>query len=286
MGLFNRLWSARYGKFTCMVLMTWIGISLIALVWTPYPLLATNGFHAWQSPSLAHWLGTDGTGSDIASWLMAGSSTELLLVVATVVCTACVGFMVLIASLARVLWIRASVVVFLDVLISLPTVLLALMLAVPFGASIGGMVIACGVGYGLNLARIVRPTALVSLQSEYVTAASCYGARHCYVLFRHVIPNSIPIVVVQLSLSAGTVILAESGLTYLGIGTPSAVASWGRVLTTSLALIHVHPLTVLWPGLLISVIVLTLNMFGDVLRVALEPTEWTTTTLQGGHHES
>ena len=90
-------------------------------------------------------------------------------------------------------------------------------------------------------------------------------------ILRHVLPNIMPVCLVQISLSAGTVILAESGLTYLGVGVPSGVASWGRVLATSLTLIHVNPLAVLWPGLIVTLVVVALNLLGDSLREALTP---------------
>ena len=85
-----------------------------------------------------------------------------------------------------------------------------------------------------------------------------------------------PVAMVQISLSAGTVILAESGLTYLGIGVPSGVPSWGRVLSTSVSLIHVNPLSVVWPGLVVTLVVVALNLLGDVLRKVLDPSSKST----------
>lgn len=262
---FGLFWDSAGACFTTITLSMWLFVALISTVWTPYALLDMNGYQTWQAPSLTHWLGTDGAGADMLSWLMAGSWTELVLVVATVLLAFVVGFVTLSITLIRITWVRSVALVTLDALIAIPTVLLAMLLAVPMGSSALVIVLSCGIGYGLNLARIVRPRALLSLQSDYVTAAIVHGASHWYCLRRHVLANVMPITLVQLSLASGTVILAESGLTYLGIGIPSGVASWGRVLTSSLTLIHVHPLAVIWPGLVVTLVVLALNMAGDLL---------------------
>lgn len=269
--MLQRIWHATFGKFVCTTLALWLAIAVVSLFWTPYALVKTNGYEVWQKPSFAHWLGTDGTGADMLSWLMAGSRIELVLVVCTVLVSAVIGVVLLSLMIARFRLVRAISIMAVDALISIPTVLIALMLAVPMGASVAVIVLACGVGYGLNLARIVRPSAQLVLQSDYVNSAISQGASRRYVLFRHVLPNIMPVAFVQLSLSAGTVILAESGLTYLGVGVPSGVPSWGRVLATSVTLIHVNPLAVVWPGLMVTVVVVALNLLGDVLRTALHP---------------
>jgi dipeptide/oligopeptide/nickel ABC superfamily ATP binding cassette transporter permease protein len=205
------------------------------------------------------------------SWLMAGSRVEILLVISTIVIASVVGFVILSFTICRVQKIRSVSIMAVDALISIPTVLIALMLAVPLGASVLVIMLACGFGYGLNLARILRPSAVLVLKSNYVDCAISNGASRSYVLLKHVLPNILPIASVQLSLSAGTVILAESGLTYLGVGVPSGVPSWGRVLSTSVTLIHVYPLAALWPGLVVTLTVLALNLFGDVLRSVTNP---------------
>lgn len=269
--ILKRIWRASFGKFVCVTLFLWIAIAAISLFWTPYSLLKTNGYEVWQKPSFVHLLGTDGTGADMLSWLMAGSRVELVIVICTVMISALIGTVLLSIMISKYKIIRATSVMVVDALISVPTVLIALMLAVPFGTNVLVIVIACGFGYGFNLARIVRPSANLVLQSDYVNSAISQGASRRYVLLRHVLPNITPVALVQLSLSAGTVILAESGLTYLGVGLQSGVPSWGRVLATSVTLIHVNPLAVLWPGLIVTIVVVALNLLGDVLRKVLDP---------------
>lgn len=274
--ILNRIWNASCGKFVCIVLSLWLIVSAISVFWTPYPLLATNGNNVWQNPSFNHWLGTDGAGADTLSWIMAGSSMELLLVICTVCVAISIGFGLLGLMIAKSPLIQGASVIIVDALISIPTVLIALILVVPLGTTVIVIILACGIGYGLNLARIIRPSAQLVLQSDYVNFALSQGASRNRVIFRHVIPNIMPVAMVQISLSAGTVILAESGLTYLGIGVPSGVPSWGRVLSTSVSLIHVNPLSVVWPGLVVTLVVVALNLLGDVLRKVLDPSSKST----------
>ncbi|WP_152210073.1 ABC transporter permease [Bifidobacterium cebidarum] len=265
------MWRRAEGKFALIVLALWLAIALVSLIWTPQSLWATDGYHVWAAPSAAHWLGTDGTGADVFSWLMAGSRTNLLIVLLTVIVSAVWGLLLIAAMVTRNSALANTSVVVIDALISIPTVLIALILAVPLGASVAVIVIACGFGYGLNLARVARPAALLASRSAYVESALANGASGWQVLVSHIIPNIVPVLAVQLSLSAGTAVLAESGLTYLGIGVPSGVPSWGHSLATSVKLINVFPLTVLWPGLMVTVVVVALNVFGDVLRDAIDP---------------
>lgn len=265
------MWRRGEGKFALTVLGLWLAVAAVSIAWVPRPLSETDGYHVWAAPSAGHWLGTDGTGADVFSWLMAGSRTNLLIVVLTVLFAAAFGMLLVAAMVARSTALASTSVVVVDALISIPTVLLALILAVPLGASITVIVVACGFGYGLNLARVARPTALLAARSSYVESALANGASGSRVFAAHILPNIMPVLSVQLSLSAGTAVLAESGLTYLGIGVPSGVPSWGHSLATSVKFINVYPLTVLWPGLIVTLVVVALNVFGDLLRDAADP---------------
>ena len=265
------MWRRASGRFPLMVIGLWVLVSVVSLFWTPRPLMQTDGYHTWQAPSMEHWLGTDGTGADVFSWLMAGSRTDLIIVILTVLVAAALGLLFVAAMVSRHTVLAGASVVVVDALISIPTVLIALVLAVPLGASVAVIVIACGFGYGLNLARVARPQALLVARSAYVESAMANGASGAYVLFRHIVPNILPVMLVQLSLSAGTAVLAESGLTYLGVGVPSGTPSWGHSLATTVRFISVYPLTVLWPGLVVTVVVVALNLFGDALRDAIDP---------------
>ena len=265
------MWRKASGRYSLMVLAIWILFSLVSRFWTPVPIWTTDGYRIWQAPSRDHLLGTDGTGADILSWLMAGSATNLAISLLAVLLSGLLGLLLVMAMVSRSSGVSQTVVVLVDALISLPTVLLALILAVPLGPSIVVVVVACGFGYGLNLARIVRPQALLAAESDYVQSARHSGVGSFRIFCTHLVPNVIPVLCVQLSMSAGTSVLAEAGLTYLGVGVPSGLPSWGHSLTTSVKFINVFPLTVLWPGLVVTMVVVALNLFGDALRDAIDP---------------
>ena len=267
----SSMWRKASGRYSMTVLAIWILVSLISRFWTPVPIWTTDGYRIWQAPSRDHLLGTDGTGADILSWLMAGSATNLAISLLAVLLSGVLGLLLVMAMVSRRSGVSQTVVVLVDALISLPTVLLALILAVPLGPSIAVVVVACGFGYGLNLARIVRPQALLAAESDYVRSARHSGVGSFRIFCTHLVPNVIPVLCVQLSMSAGTSVLAEAGLTYLGVGVPSGLPSWGHSLTTSVKFINVFPLTVLWPGLVVTMVVVALNLFGDALRDAIDP---------------
>ena len=267
----SSMWRKASGRYSMTVLAIWILVSLISRFWTPVPIWTTDGYRIWQAPSRDHPLGTDGTGADILSWLMAGSATNLAISLLAVLLSGVLGLLLVMAMVSRRSGVSQTVVVLVDALISLPTVLLALILAVPLGPSIAVVVVACGFGYGLNLARIVRPQALLAAESDYVRSARHSGVGSFRIFCTHLVPNVIPVLCVQLSMSAGTSVLAEAGLTYLGVGVPSGLPSWGHSLTTSVKFINVFPLTVLWPGLVVTMVVVALNLFGDALRDAIDP---------------
>ncbi len=269
--VFASMWRKSSGKYAIVVIGLWLFVSVASLLWTPHPLLETDGFNVWSSPSMAHPLGTDGVGADVLSWLMAGSRTNLMIAVLTVVVAAAFGLLIVAAMVSRNGALSSASVVVVDALISIPTVLVALILSVPFGASAAVIVAACGFAYGLNLARILRPSALLAAQSAYVESALWSGAGSVRVFFTHIVPNTLPVLCVQLSISAGTSLLAEAGLTYLGVGVGAGVPSWGHSLSTSVRFISIHPTAVLWPGLVVTVVVVALNLLGDALRDAVDP---------------
>ena len=137
------IWRKASGKYALTVLGLWVLVSLVSLVWTPHTLLET-------SPSAAHPLGTDGVGADVLSWLMAGSRTNLAIALLTVAVSGIFGLALVAAMVSRNTVLRSTSVVVVDALISIPTVLIALMLSVPFGASAAVIVAACGFAYGLR----------------------------------------------------------------------------------------------------------------------------------------
>lgn len=262
------------GAYALVVLGLWIAVAVVSLVWVPVDVDAIDGYNVWAAPSSAHPLGTDGAGHDVLSWLMRGSATELAIVVVVTVLTAALGTLGVWASVGsrrgRGRGSRLWMIV-VDTLISIPTVIVALIISVPLGASVAVIVIACTFAYSLSIVRVTRPVASLAASSRYVEAAQACGVGNARIFFTHILPAVSPTLMVQVSMSAGTSILAESGLTYLGVGVPSGTPSWGRSLATGARFITVAPLTVLWPGLVITLVVVALNLLGDALRDCADP---------------
>ncbi|WP_314100956.1 ABC transporter permease [uncultured Frigoribacterium sp.] len=252
-------------------------LSLVALaaavsrVWTPNDPFRTDPYSAWLPPSGTHLFGTDAVGRDIASYVMAASGTTVVVAVSAGLLALVVGLgLAALGSLtARI--VRESVAVLIDVLVAFPTILVAMALAAAFGGSLGVVVVAAGLGYGVTIARVSRSEIRRVAREDYVTAARASGAGTATVLLRHVLPNIAPVFVVQLSLAMATSILAEAGLSFLGYGASAETASWGRLLADLQKFLGVHPWTIVWPGLAITLTVLALNLLGDAVRDAADP---------------
>jgi peptide/nickel transport system permease protein len=248
-----------------------IAVALLSYFYLPYPLLAANPSERWLGPSWEHLLGTDQIGRDTLSWLMAGARTTVTVVAAAVAIAALVGFPL--AAVAGLTHPKLSepVVVLIDILVALPTLLIAMLLAAPFGGSLGVVVLAVGISSGINIARVTRPEIHKVATADFILASRAAGAGAARRLVTHILPNVGPIALVQLSYVAAVSILAEAGLTYLGYGAPASTPSWGRSLASSQSYIQVAPGSVIWPGLAIAVVVLALTLLGDALREAADP---------------
>lgn len=246
-------------------------VALVSLVWTPHALLAADASAAWQGPSLRHLLGTDRIGRDVLSWLMAGARTTVVVAAASTLVAALIGLPLAAAGALAPARLSEPLVVLVDILVAFPVLLVAMLLAAPFGGSLAVVVLAVGFGAGVQVARVTRPDIVRVGQSDYVLAARAAGVGAWRRLVDHVLPNVAPVVVVQLSQTAAVATLAEAGLSYLGYGAPSSTASWGRSLADAQPYIGVAPLAVVWPGLAIGLVVLALNLLGDAVRHVSDP---------------
>lgn len=260
--------SGLYGVVAAAVLLVAAGVSL---VYTPYDPGAANPYDQWFGPSFAHLMGTDNVGRDIFSVLLAGTRTTVQVAVGSALIAAVVGVALAALGSLTARWVREGIAVLIDILIAFPTILVALMLASVFGGSLGVVIVAVGVSFGVNIARVSRGEIRRIARSEYVLAATASGLGRWRVLTRHLLPNIAPVFIVQLSWSMALAVLAEAGLSYLGYGAPASTPSWGRLLAELQPYIGVHPLAVLWPGLVITLTVLGFNLLGDGLRDATDP---------------
>lgn len=267
-----RLWATATGRFGLIVVAVIVVTAIVSAFWTPFDPQASNIGDRWLPPSWPHLLGTDDTGRDILSLIMAGARTTLFVSVGAGVVATVIGIALAALGALTARWMRETVAVFVDILIAFPVLLIAMMISSVWGGSLWVVIWAVGIGFGVNIARVTRPELRRVQQSDFVLAARAAGLTPAQSLVRHLLPNVAPVFIVQLSWSMAVAVLAEAGLSYLGFGASVVEPSWGILLADLQRYIGVHPLSVIWPGLTITITVLALNLLGDGLREATDPT--------------
>lgn len=228
---------------------------------------------AWSaSGTSAHLLGTDQLGRDILSRTIYGTRISLLVGVSVVVLAATLGsFLGLIAGFIGG---RVDTVVMrtVDVFLAFPFLLLAIVFMATLGASLGNIILVLAITGWVDYARVVRAQVLSVRELEFVTAARAVGARALPIMLKHVLPNVSASIIVIISLQIGTVIIAEASLTFLGLGVPPSIPTWGIMLATGREYFALAWWLPTFPGLAIVLTVLAVNFLGDWLRDVLDPT--------------
>lgn len=260
------------GVFGTTVVLVIALTAVVAAFWTPFDPMLADVRGRWAPPGLPHLLGTDGTGRDILSLLMAGARTTAFVALGAGLVATLVGVLLAALGALTARWMRETVAVLVDILIAFPVLMIAMMISAVWGGSLWVVVFAVGIGFGVSIARVTRPELRRVQKSDFVLAGRANGLTGGQNLVHHLLPNIAPVFIVQLSWSMAVAVLAEAGLSYLGFGASLADASWGVLLADLQRYIGVHPLTVVWPGLAITVTVLGLNLLGDALREATDPT--------------
>jgi len=246
--------------------------ALVSLFWTPYTPADTAEALRLGGPSPRHWAGTDKLGRDLFSQLMIGARLALLVATgSTAIAAALGGTLGLSAASSRRGFVDESFSYLFDVLIAFPTILLAMLIVTIRGASTFSAILAIGISGSAVVSRLSRISAIRVLAADYVKAAIAGGASRLSIIFRHVLPNIYPILVVQLTLVAAGAILAEASLAYLGLGAPPPQSSWGRMLLEAQESVVSSPWGAIFPGLAIVTAVLGLNFLGDGIRELLDP---------------
>ena len=243
----------------------------LSYVWTPWPPYDMNIAGKLQAPGAAHWLGTDAYGRDVASLLLVGARSSILVGVIAVGIGVVLGTALGLLAAARRGWVEESIMRLADFSLAFPAILSAIMMTAVFGAGIVNAIVAIGI-YNIPIfARIARASANAVWSREYVAAARACGKGPLSITLQHVLPNISAVLIVQITIRFAIAILAEAALSYLGLGTQPPQPSWGRMLAEAQTLMFQAPLLAVFPGLTIALAVLGLNLLGDGLRDLFDP---------------
>ena len=246
-------------------------VAIFAPVLSPYDPYKQNLEQRLLQPNHDHLLGTDALGRDTLSRIIYGSRASLLVALGALFVATFVGVLMgLIAGYFGGL-VYMFIMRFTDALMAFPTILLALVIAGLLGGGITNIVLALGVGLISSFARLMCAQVLSVRENDYVMAARAMGVSNIWIMLRHIVPNSFPPLIVQVSLWIGFAILSEAGLSFLGVGIQPPTAAWGAMINDGYKYLLTNPVLSFAPGAAIMLVVFGFNMIGDGLRDSLDP---------------
>ena len=253
-----------------------VALALVSFIWTPYGPSAVDPVARLQPSSPEHLFGTDRFGRDTLTWIMYGARITLMVGIVAVGIAVLIGTPIGIVAAVFAqypwgAWLGAVIMRANDILLAFPALLLAIVFAAVYQPGTGPAMVAVGIAAIPGFARVARSGTMQVLGSEYVRAAKASNRSVPAIAIVHVLPNIASMVIVQASVAFAISVLAEAGLSFLGLGTQAPVPSWGRMLQESQQFLSTQPGLALWPGLFIAIAVLGFNLLGDGLRDRFDP---------------
>ena len=246
-------------------------VAIFADVIAPFGMREQNLQNVLQSPTLQHWLGTDDLGRDVLSRIIYGTRTSLVIGVSSVsIALAIGGVLGLVSGYFKGI-IDILIMRFSDVLLSIPSILLAIAIVASFGSGLFNMIVAIAIGNIAIFARIIRSSVMTITERQFIEASHALGSSHVRILLKHILPNVLSPIIVQSSLGIAFAILAAAGLGFIGLGLEASVAEWGLMLSNGRAYIRTQTYLTIYPGLAIMLTILAFNMLGDGIRDAFDP---------------
>jgi peptide/nickel transport system permease protein len=267
----RRLAKRRAALVGMTVVAFFIALSILAPIVSPYDPLATNWAMVRKPPSMLHLFGTDEIGHDILARIIWGSRASLMAGIISVSLALAIGVPIGLLTGYVGGIVDATVMRLIDAMLAIPFLILAIALAAFLGPTLTNAMIAIGVSQMPIFVRLTRGQVLSVKHEEYVEAAYAVGNSARRIVLRHILPNIIPPLLVQATLATAAAIIAEASLSFLGLGQQPPDPSWGSMLNSAKNFMSQAPWMAIWPGLAISSLVMSLNLFGDGLRDALDP---------------
>ena len=264
------------GAVGAILVLLFVLTALFANVIAPHDPLSTNSRASLARPDSIYWLGADFMGRDMFSRIVYGARISLAVAVGATLLGGLLG--VLIGLLSGFIggWIDLATQRLMDIMQSLPLLVMALVMAASLGPSLENTIIAIAIPLVPSVARVVRSSTLSLREQPFVEAARAIGMGEMRIAIRHVLPNTLAPLIVLGTAQLGSAILTEASLSFLGLGIPEPYPSWGRMLSESAAeYVRTAPWLVIFPGVAISLTVFGTNLLGDALRDILDPRQRT-----------
>ena len=259
------------GVVAMAVVAAFVAVALAAPHLAPYDPVKMNYLAVRKAPSSAHRLGTDEVGRDVLSRLVWGARASLLAGVIPVAIALVISIPLGLLSGCAGGWLDGLIMRVTDAMLAIPFLIVAIALAAFLGPSLTNAMIAIGIAALPTFVRLARGTARAVATEEYIESARSLGCSQARVAVRHVLPNIVPPLLIQSSLTAAAAIIAEASLSFLGLGQQPPAPSWGSMLNAAQRYLAQAPWMAIYPGLMIFGIVMALNVLGDALRDALDP---------------
>lgn len=257
--------------FGAVIILILIFVALTADWITPYDPYQQNLREALKQPSSAHLLGTDALGRDTLSRIIYGTRTSLAVGINSVGLAALIGMALGLIAGYFGGWIGTLIMRCVDALMAIPPLMLALSIGVALGGGLTNVIISLGISLIPTYVRLMRGQVLAVKQADYIKASEVAGASDVTTMLVHILPNCLSPLIVLITLNLGVAIIAEAGLSFVGLGITPPGAAWGSMVNDGYRYLMTNPILSFAPGFCVMLVVLAFNLVGDGLRDALDP---------------
>jgi peptide/nickel transport system permease protein len=272
---FRRVLRVFFGRKIAVVGLVFIVLLIFTAIFAPliapYDPYVVNLKDQLLSPSTQHLLGTDAIGRDTLSRIIYGSRTSLIVGLGAIGMSTIIGCILGLCAAYFGGWTYTIIMRLTDALMAVPMIIIAMIIASLLGSGVRNVVFALAFGSVSGMCRMVCGQAMTVMQNDYILAGKVMGMSDLRMMFRQVLPNAFPPLLVMITIGLGSTILAEAGLSFLGIGVPAEEAAWGSMVNDGYKYLLDHPILSFAPGAAIMMVVFGFNMVGDGLRDALDP---------------